>query len=207
MRALGQNRPCKAWRPAASDRKRTQQPQPKRWLGLANLLSVARMQLILALAPIIGFVGVLVGVWFSARNERVRRQMEFVTRQLHELYSPLLGIRTEILALSELRLRLEHAANAAWRKLCDEASMRGGAEELKRLTETRSPEISKDIDYINQQFETKLLPAYERMLSLMRDNFFLAEESTRSHFPKLVEYVELCAAFLTRQLCEKSAQQ
>ena len=53
-----------------------------------------------------GIGGFFVWLWLSQRNEQRRRMLHFTEKQLEELYSPLLGIRKQVGALSELQLRM-----------------------------------------------------------------------------------------------------
>ena len=70
------------------------------------------------LPSLVGFLGVLVGAFMVRGNERGRRRLDFIEKQLRDLYSPLHSIRQEIRALSELRVRIEGASDEAWRQLC-----------------------------------------------------------------------------------------
>jgi hypothetical protein len=134
------------------------------------------------LPSLIGFLGVLVGVFMVRGNERGRRRLDFVERQLRDLYSPLHSFREEIRALSELRVRIQGAADEAWRELC--------ADRAPGSAPDHAP-FAKIIDYENEQLKAVLLPAYEKMLQTLRDNFYLAEESTRQYLPTLIEYLEV----------------
>jgi hypothetical protein len=147
-----------------------------------------------------GLGGVFLGGWLSGRNEQRRRQFEFVEKQLRELYSPMLSTRREIRLLSELRERVAAAANDAWQQLCAEAREAGGATQLQKLSQDRWPEFERVIHYDNEQFRTRLLPAYEGMLQLLREKYWLANESTRRHMPALIEYVELWHRHLDRTI-------
>ena len=43
--------------------------------------------------------------------------------------------------------------------------------------------------------KTVLIPAYEKMLHTLRDNLYLASDTTRQQLPALIEYVELWHRF------------
>jgi hypothetical protein len=144
-----------------------------------------------AIAPIVGLIGVLIGARLNRGNERRRRQLDFIEKQLRELYSPLLGIRKQIRAYGGTRVRVQEATDAAWRELCNSAQAHGGPEELQRITKERQPAFHRAIDYDGEQFKNKLLPQYDEMLKIFRDHYMLAEPTTREHLPELVEYVEL----------------
>src|SRR4051812_38960544 len=119
------------------------------------------------LPSFIGFLGVLVGAFMVRGNERGRRRLDYVEKQLRDLYTPLHSLRQEIRALSELRVRIQHAADAAWRELC--------ADRPAGSVPDHAP-FEKIIEYENEQLKVVLLPAYEKMLQTLRDNFYLAEE-------------------------------
>jgi hypothetical protein len=61
-----------------------------------------------------GLLGVLIGGWLTALNQKQERREAHFKSQLSEFYSPLLGIRSQIKAKSELRLKLSSVAGAAW---------------------------------------------------------------------------------------------
>jgi hypothetical protein len=145
-----------------------------------------------AIVPsIIGLLGVLVGAFMVRGNERGRRRLDFVERQLRDLYSPLHSLRQEIAALSELRVRIERAADGVWRELCATHPV-GSAPD-------HTP-FEKIIDYENEQLKAVLLPAYDKMLQTLRDNFYLAEESTRQYLPILIEYLEVWRRFQKKSI-------
>jgi hypothetical protein len=137
-----------------------------------------------------GLVGVFVGAWLSGRNEQRRRRFEFVEKQLQELYSPLLGLRRQVRALSELRVRVAAEAGVAWAELCARAR-EGGPEALRKLTEERSASFDAIVEHENSQWRDELFPCYKEMLQIFRDKFWLAENSTRAQFEKLIVYIEL----------------
>jgi hypothetical protein len=61
----------------------------------------------LTLLGVGGIIGTLVTNWLTARRERAKRRVEFCTRQLQELYGPLLGPHKEIRAHSDLRVKIQ----------------------------------------------------------------------------------------------------
>ena len=76
------------------------------------------VDLLPALLPVAsGLAGVLIGAWLSGRRDRSQRRLAFVEKQLAAFYSPMLGIREEILAVSLLRARVQEEADKASRDL------------------------------------------------------------------------------------------
>lgn len=131
-----------------------------------------------ALAPL---GGVLIGAWLTRQREFESRRHQFLVRQLHELYAPLLGLRTEIRVRSELRVRVHGAADAAWRDLVAQARERG-IEAVGRVSTERGPEFKQITEYDNQVLAKELITTYRRMLITLRDHLWLAEAETRRHF-------------------------
>jgi len=137
-----------------------------------------------------GLGGVFLGGWLSSRNEQRKRRLDFVEMQLQELYSPLLSIRKQLRTLSELRVRVGTEAVAAWQELCAEAREFGPAA-LTKLSAERSADWDAITHYENEQWKNELLPRYKQMLEIFREKFWLAENSTREQFQKLIVYIEL----------------
>jgi hypothetical protein len=146
-----------------------------------------------AAAAIFGLAGVFLGAYLTGRREKRKRQIEFWTRQLNEFYGPLLSMRTEIFARSNLRLKIQQ---------------RMDGEYFQSLIETRgeSPNDDHGIDVLatirdeNETFRNILMPLYRQMVSTFRENMWLAEPETREHFGALIEYVSIWEAILENRL-------
>ena len=65
------------------------------------------------LAPICTLLAGYIGVRYGLKQIRIQKRIDFIERQLRELYSPLLAYQKEIRAKSELRLRISKAAKEA----------------------------------------------------------------------------------------------
>ncbi len=138
-----------------------------------------------------GLGGTVVSALLSRRLEESRRRHAFLEQQLREFYSPLLGLRAEVRAKSELRARIDRVAHAEWQGLLERVEG-GGPEAIEKLRHERGEAfIDRMIEYDNTQFKEHLLPAYGAMVKVFRENLWLADEATRTHFATLVEYVEL----------------
>jgi len=107
----------------------------------------------------------------------------------------MLGLRNEIQMRGELRVQIQTAADAAWRGLAKE-TRRNGVRAPEQFSAEREPEFKKLIEYDNTQLERELLPAYRRMVSLFRDNYWLADLDTRGFYQQLVQFVELWERWL-----------
>ncbi len=144
--------------------------------------------IILATSPLLGVVlGVVLTSWLTGSRQRTTRRHGFINMQVDDLYAPLVSLRKDIRAKSELRLRISQAADASWRELCDGRS----PEQLLELERERFPAFERIIKYDNQQLSEELLPDYRKMRDVLKTKFWLAEPTTRVHYQSLVDYVEL----------------
>ena len=141
-------------------------------------------------------VGVLVGAGLTGWREQRARRHAFLQQQLDEFYSPMLGIRQEILAKSQLRLEISQVADVTWRELC----VGKNPEELGRLSQETGPAFEKMIKYDNRQLTEELLPAYRKLLELFREKMWFANQSTRRHYDELVKFVGIWDRWLDRSL-------
>jgi hypothetical protein len=161
--------------------------------------SILRWAIALALPALAGFAGVIAGAALTSRRERHARRLSFRSQQLQLLYGPLLGLRSEIQAISELRLRISNAADGAWREL---AERRGDyqTDAFQRLIDERGPQFDAIIQYNNRQLTEELLPTYRKMLETFRNNLWLAEPETVPRFARLVEFLNIWDRWLTKTL-------
>lgn len=143
-------------------------------------------------------VGVMIGAWLTGRRERVQRKHAFIEKQLSDFYSPLLGIHKEIRMQGELGVKIRKAARNNWERLCAEAREIGGADALQKLSEDRSSEFIKLIEYDNRQLKEELLPAYQKMATIFRENRWLAEVETQAHFEVLLEFIDLWERWMAK---------
>lgn len=154
-------------------------------------IDLVRWAISIAVPAASGLIGVWIGSLLAARREQREQRLAFLSKQLEEFYSVLLGIRTDIRTRSEIRVKVQEAAGAIWPQLCDEARAQGGADALQRLTDTRRAEFQRLIEYDNKQLFAELLPLYRSMVERFRTHYWLAEPDTRAFFPGLVEFVEI----------------
>jgi hypothetical protein len=153
----------------------------------------------IAIPSISGLVGVIIGAFLASRQQQKQRKLQFIETQLRHFYSPLLGIRDEIRSLSKLRLRISSEANSAWQELCKKDSeRRAGAESL--LNQDVQNKFDEIIRYDNDKFRNDMLPEYRHMIEIFKENYFLAEETTRKHFQALIDFVDLWDRWLTKAL-------
>jgi molecular chaperone GrpE (heat shock protein) len=153
------------------------------------------MRLIQGILPALtGFLGVFVGGWISGRHLKQERKHKRIREQLEGFYSPMLGMRLEIRAKSELRVKISSMADAAWQESV--ARLAGNYDAIAKLEKNTFPEFEKVIQYDEQQLRGELIPMYERMVQHFSSHLWLAEPSTRAFYGDLVEYVEIWNRFL-----------
>ena len=128
--------------------------------------------------PIATLLAGYIGVRYGLKQIRIEKHLEFIEKQLKEFYSPLLGRRKYIRAKSEFRLKVETISGRQWK----ENAQKG----IQQSTES----VDNEIKYNNQQLEEEFLPLYREMLTIFKDNYWLAEPETREFYNGLVEYVE-----------------
>lgn len=139
---------------------------------------------------IFGLAGVIIGAFLTSRREGKQRKLAFLEKQLSTFYSPMLGLRNEISAHGAFRLRVQNEADAAWKKLCAETE-NFDVEARQRISNQRSPEFARIIEYDNTKLHEALLPAYRKMVDLFRDFYWLAESETHAYYPDLIEFTEV----------------
>jgi len=151
-----------------------------------------------ALIPAVsGLVGVAIGGWATALNQGRERKTARIKQQLSEFYSPLIGIRSQIKAKSDVRLKVTSAAHEIWSgkfRGIDDPFMKKG------ISDHEGPAFEKLFDYNNNQILDEIIPLYRKMLDTFTEKMWLAEPSTIAEYSALVEFVELWNRFLDKSL-------
>jgi hypothetical protein len=135
-----------------------------------------------------GLGGVALGGATTIWSQRRERRSARIREQLDKFYAPLLGMRMQILAKSEVRQKVSGIAGAAWASLFAKAD---DPEARKKIDSERWPAFEELIEYSEQHMREELVPLYRQMVALFADNMQFAEDSTRKHFGTLVEFTEL----------------
>ena len=128
---------------------------------------------------------VALGAWLVGRQQQAQRRARFLEHQLREFYSPLLALLDEIRAKKRLRDRILRTAHEASRVQADE---------LNRL-------IQHD-----NKFVAEIYPAYAKMVSVFRDNLWLADPETRGFYPALIEFVRIWERWLDDTMSSELVQ-
>lgn len=139
--------------------------------------------------------GLLLSAWLAAQHEREKRRSDFVRQQLTEFYGPLVSMRMEILARSELRGEISAAARAAWQDGATYARQ-VGIEALAEFSRKNMPAVSAMTDDENRILREVLMPLYRDMLGLFRDRMWLAEPETRKYFKDFLRFIDIWERWL-----------
>lgn len=132
-------------------------------------------------------LGVGVGGLISIHSQKLERRQQHIREQLQNFYSVLLGMRSNILAKSELRVKFRNKGRAIERDLRDAQN----SQEQRQSLNAKWQEFEKSMEYDNHQLVNDLVPMYREMLAHFTKNMWLAEPSTLAHYKRLVEYVEI----------------
>jgi len=144
-----------------------------------------------------GLAGVLLGAWLTTRRERGQRRHAFLREQLNDFYAPFYAMRRELQSKGELRVKISGIANDTWVKLFEHVEV---PSIKKDYTDRFWPQYQKIIEYNDEQLAGEVIPRYDAMLKLFREKIGLANETTRGHYPALVEFVEIWHRFLAKSL-------
>ncbi len=144
--------------------------------------------------PVLPFVGVVIGLWWSRRNDIKKQRLEFATQQLRDFYAPVLGLRKRIRTLRELRVAVTSASEPTSFEYPQPQSFPEAYTQQQEHVQ-RVENLTKVLSFYDQQFRTTLLPLYEQMEKVFRKKMHLAEASTQAHYPELIRYVELITRF------------
>jgi hypothetical protein len=128
--------------------------------------------------PLATLLAGYIGVRYGLKQIKIEKHLEFIEKQLKEFYSPLLGRRKYIRAKSEFRLKVEIISGKQWKKNAEKG------------TQQSTESVDNEIEYNNRQLYEEFLPMYREMLTIFKDNYWLAEPETREFYNELVEYVE-----------------
>ena len=142
-----------------------------------------------------GLIAASLVYYFGIRQLVIQRRLAFLERQLVEFYAPLAGIRKQILAKSELRLKVSNAAKAAWEDICQSYGDRPMEDH-----ESRFAPFKRITDYDNEQLRAELVPKYQEILDLFTDRYHLAAEDTRAFYQEFLEFVEIWNRWLAQSL-------
>jgi hypothetical protein len=139
-----------------------------------------------AISAAAGITGVAVGSWIAARTQRRERWQRRIREQLDEFYGPMLALRGQIRARSELRRDVDELADEERSGQREQHDGREGREALGE----RGRGFQRELDYEDTQLREVLLPLYRQMREHFAAHMSLAEPSTRRNFHPLARYVE-----------------
>jgi hypothetical protein len=149
-----------------------------------------------------GLLGVLIGTIAATINAKRERKMTRLKAQLQEFYSPMLGVRSEIKAKSDVRLKVTSIASGAF---AEEFGRGPSGERISPPTDVVE-KYEAIHGYNNTQLRESLIPLYRQMLDHFTHHMHLAESSTRVNYDTLCEFVEIWNRSLDESLPSKVAE-
>ncbi len=109
-------------------------------------------------------------------------RIAFIDRQIEQFYSPMVGLRRKLLALDSVN-------SLVGRSILDEMGSFPSEIDLAQMTDPQKV-FMRDVDYTNEQLTSEILPIYEEMVRLFRDNHWLVEPATGAYEELLISFVE-----------------
>ena len=113
--------------------------------------------------------------------------------QLTEFYAPMRGMRAEIKAKSDIRVKINAAGETGW---AEELKPAQGMPGMVEVDENVWKGYEKLLNYSEEQLKNELVPLYNKMAKYFTEHIGMAEESTIAHYPAFVEFVEVWNRFL-----------
>ncbi|MCZ8517657.1 hypothetical protein O9H85_36125 [Paenibacillus filicis] len=136
---------------------------------------------ILPFAPFITPVVGMIAIYFTFVQYRFQRRLNFIERQLDNLYAPLLACIAYIDAHRHLREDVFKKEN--------EILSQNEIEYVPKLE--RTDYINRSIAYDNNLFIEKVLPKYKKMLDLFSEQNSCVLPETMQYFENLYRFVEI----------------
>lgn len=134
-----------------------------------------------------GLAGVIAGAWLTSRNEKRERKHTRIRQQLQEFYSPMVGMRQELAAKEESRMKI----NSMVKRVFEESKTE---DQYGIRSSGYSPDERKALrglaEHDHKQWREEILPLYKAMLKKFTSEMWLAEPSTRAHYGELTNFVE-----------------
>lgn len=148
--------------------------------NLIDLLKIVIPSFITLAASYIGYL-------YGIRHYRRQKKYEFIETQINKYYSPLVGYRKKIESISNSRVELFKATDATWKELC---------KNNPNPTENDIKQFDNSIKYDNKQFAKDVLPTYDKMITIMHENYYLANYETKEYYETFFIFVDIWHRFL-----------
>jgi hypothetical protein len=148
------------------------------WISLIDLAKIVLPLIIVA------FLSYKLG----NKKSRYEKKLEFITKQITEFYSPMLGFIYRIEASNLLQNELSKLADETWKEIA------ANNKEHKNLNEEFKP-FQILIESGNKTTNEEVLPLFYKMHDVFTQNYWLAEDSTKQHYLILSRYVDIWRRF------------
>lgn len=167
----------------------------------AQLLDLLKVTLPAVIAIVGTLAGGFLGHRYATHQTRTAKSIDFAERRVRELYSPMVGYIRKVHALSALRKEISDASNAAWWKICEQHPV-PFLDHEKYFEPFRAT-----IEYDNNQMYAEILPAYDKMVEVFTQNYWLASTNVQEHYAELCGFVELWHRYKERSIPMETLQE
>jgi hypothetical protein len=158
--------------------------------NIVDLLKIVIPALIILLSGYFGYR-------FGIKHFKYQKEIEFIEKQLREFYSPLIGYRFKIESISKNRVEIFKANDESWKEFC---------QTHPKPTDEDFKPFENSLKYDNKQFVEEIIPIYDKMISLMQENNYLAEPETIKHFYELYKFVDIWHRSLDNAIPKEALQ-
>jgi hypothetical protein len=151
-------------------------------INLKNIIDLFKMSLPFLFNLLIALLAGYFGFKYVLKQIKTKMRLDFKERQLREFYSPLIGYRKRILAMSELRVAIYNASETKFKEVYM-TNPNSSEENSKRYDNSK--------DYDKKQFREELMPLYDKMVTIFTENYYMAESETKNYYNELIMFVEI----------------
>lgn len=149
----------------------------------------------------VALLGVAVGVFATITVTNLAERRRFVRDQLTLLYSPLVARRRQMYALSELRVTVDNEADEAWREnVARVERRRPPPEDFEEALAEPKAQLIDGLLAFNAARARADLEVYAEMLTIFREQMWLADPDTLDSYPAFVRFVDLWTRWVKDEL-------
>jgi len=138
------------------------------------------------------------GYRYGLKKSEQQKRIEFIEKQVCELYSPMVGIYKDLHAKSKIVNKINNISDGEWRKLVKDMS----PEVFRNSTDVTNWREKRDIgiEYNNNQLRNYIIPAYKKMQDILHNKIWLAEPDTLKWFETFNHFIDIWDRYLADYL-------
>jgi hypothetical protein len=140
------------------------------------------------LAPLIyTSLGAFITYKYGIKQFKFEEEKKLILQKITNFYSPLIVLQKEIESLLETKRESSYEADEACRNRYKDEKTYSSYSYFERKKYTKK--LEEAINHENTIFPNKILPIYDKMLEIFKNNYWLAENSTQNFYKIFVKYV------------------